>query len=72
MAGIFAWLILSGYLLYYVGNENARSVVSVLHWGIGIVSPICFGFHRLRFRRRHVSQIDRVQKHFERRPWPSN
>lgn len=68
MTGIFAWLILSGYLLYYVSNENARSIVSVVHWGIGLVSPICFGFHRLRFGKRCASQIDRVQKHIERRP----
>jgi len=54
MTGVFAWLILSGYLLYYVGNENARSVVSILHWGIGLATPICFAFHRLRVRKRQA------------------
>lgn len=68
MTGAFAWLILSGYLLYYAGNENTRSVVSILHWGIGLASPICFGFHRLSFRKRRAPQSDREQKHFERRP----
>ena len=67
MTGVIAWLILSGYLLYYVGNEDARSVVSILHWGIGLASPFCFGFHRLHFRKRRVPQLDGVPKHFERR-----
>jgi hypothetical protein len=64
---VFAWLILSGYLLYYLGSENARSWVSVLHWGIALVSPVCFRLHRVRFRKRRVSsQIDFVEKYRER------
>jgi hypothetical protein len=59
MTGVFAWLIVSGYLLYYVGDENARSVVSVLHWGIGLASPVAFGFHRFRFRKRGVGKMAR-------------
>jgi hypothetical protein len=55
LTGAFAWLIVSGYLLYYVGNENARSVVSGLHWGIGLASPICFGLHRFRSRDRRAN-----------------
>jgi len=47
MAGVLGFLILSGYLLYYVGNDNARSVVSVLHWVIGLASPVVFFWHRL-------------------------
>lgn len=54
LTGVFAWLIVSGYLLYYAGDESARSVVSVLHWGIGLASPICFGFHRRWLRKRHL------------------
>jgi len=68
MTLVFAWLILSGYLLYYVAIENARSVVSILHWGIGLVSPICFVFHRLRLGKRHESRVDRVRKHLKQRP----
>lgn len=67
MTGVFSWLILSGYLLYYVGNEDVRSVVSVLHWGIGLASPICLGFHRLRLQKRGVSQSDRVADHLDQR-----
>jgi len=67
MTGVFCWLILSGYLLYYTGNEDVRSIMSVLHWGIGLASPICLGFHRLRFQKRRLSQVDRVQDRLEQR-----
>lgn len=50
MAGVGAWLILSGYLLYYVGDDKARSVVSILHWGIGLAAPVFFLWHRTGFR----------------------
>jgi hypothetical protein len=67
MIGVFSWLILSGYLLYYIGTEDVRSVVSVLHWGIGLASPICLGFHRLRFQKRGMSLVDRVPNRFKQR-----
>ena len=60
MTGVFASLILSGYLLYYVGNDSARSVVSVLHWGIGVASPICFGVHRLGYRKHRAMPSSRL------------
>jgi hypothetical protein len=50
MAGVAAWLIVSGYLLYYVGDDKARSVVSLLHWGIGLAAPVFFFWHRIGFR----------------------
>jgi hypothetical protein len=49
MAGVAAWLILSGYLLYYVGDDKARSIVSLLHWGIGLAAPLFFFWHRISF-----------------------
>jgi hypothetical protein len=52
MAGSLAWLTLSGYLLYYVGEDTARSIVSILHWGIGLVVPIFFFSHRFGLRKR--------------------
>lgn len=57
MTGVFAWLIVSGYLLYYVGNENTRSAVSILHWVFGLASPICFGIHRLHIPRYLRSRV---------------
>jgi len=52
MAGIVALLTLTGYLLYYVGDDKVRSLVSVLHWAIGLVAPLFFAWHRIRFRRK--------------------
>ena len=46
-AGVFAFLIISGYLLYYVANDSARSIVSVLHWTVGLASPVVFFWHRI-------------------------
>lgn len=55
LTGVFAFLIVSGYLLYYVGDDGIRPVLSVLHWGMGLAGPIFFGVHRLR-RRGHRSR----------------
>jgi hypothetical protein len=41
-------LIVSGYLLYYVGNDTARSILSVSHWGTGLAFPLLYWAHRLR------------------------
>jgi hypothetical protein len=51
MTGVLVWLILSGYLLYYVGEEKSRSIVSILHWSIGLACPFFFLWHRIKFRR---------------------
>jgi hypothetical protein len=40
-------LILSGYLLYYVGSDAARAVASTLHWAIGLATPVLYFAHRL-------------------------
>jgi hypothetical protein len=46
VAGLLFWLMLTGYLLYYIAGENARSIVSVLHWGLGFVAPALLLWHR--------------------------
>jgi hypothetical protein len=45
---LLLWLTVSGYLLYYTGNEMVRSTASVLHWTIGLGCPIAFLWHRFR------------------------
>jgi len=50
LAGILGWLILSGYLLYYVGDEAAREWISRLHWIIGLSLPALYVTHRLAAR----------------------
>ena len=51
LAGVFLFLIVSGYLLYYLGDDRIRPVVSVLHWGIGLICPAFFFVHRLRLQK---------------------
>jgi hypothetical protein len=46
MFGLFAWLVLSGYLLYYLGNEELLATTAILHWSIGLACPVPFLFHR--------------------------
>lgn len=55
MVGLFLWLILSGYLLYYLGHERLRSFTSLLHWSLGLLLPFAFIFHRLVAGRRATS-----------------
>ena len=43
---IFAWLVLSGYLLYYLGGEQTLAATTVLHWLVGLLSPLPFLLHR--------------------------
>ena len=52
LVGILAWLTLSGYLLYYLGNEQARTATSLLHWSAALACPILFAAHRQAKRRR--------------------
>ena len=44
---IFSVLILSGYMLYYVGDETVRDWTSISHWVIGLGSPLIFIWHYL-------------------------
>lgn len=52
LTGTFIVLILSGYLLYYVGDDNVRPFISALHWVIGLACPCFFLWHRLARQRR--------------------
>ncbi len=52
LLGVLAWLIGSGYLLYYLGNEQLLTAVTLAHWCAGIVLPALFIIHRLTSRRR--------------------
>ncbi len=47
LTAIVAILILSGYLLYYVGSEALRDWTSLIHWAIGLTLPAIFIWHYL-------------------------
>jgi hypothetical protein len=50
--GLALFLILTGYLLYYAGDEQLRDVVSKLHWAAGLGTPLAFTLHRFARERR--------------------
>ena len=50
LTAIFVLLIVSGYLLYYVGDDRVRPLISALHWVIGLACLVLFARHRLRRR----------------------
>lgn len=56
LTSVFALLIVSGYLLYYVGDDRIRPVISALHWIIGLACPIFFVWHRFKWRARRSSR----------------
>jgi len=43
---LFAWLVGSGYLLYYLGNDELIEVTALLHWSAGLLAPLPFLIHR--------------------------
>ena len=42
---ILGWLAISGYLLYYAGNEEIRSFISISHWTIGLLVALALPLH---------------------------
>ncbi len=49
--GLACFLGLTGYLLYYAGDDGFRDIVSVSHWAVGIVTIAAFLWHRFRDER---------------------
>jgi hypothetical protein len=47
LTALVAVLILTGYLLYYAGGDVLRSWSSILHWGLGLATPLIFIWHYL-------------------------
>ncbi len=55
MFGLAALLIVTGYGLYYLGDEETRPWISVVHWLIGIAAAAGLALHvRLGKRRRRL------------------
>ena len=46
LGGLLA-LIVSGYLLYYIGAEQPRAITSIVHWAVGLALPLAYLVHRL-------------------------
>jgi hypothetical protein len=50
LVAVAGWLMLSAYLLYYLGDEDQRFLVSILHWSVGLSCPVPFLAHWWRAR----------------------
>ncbi|HEX4242455.1 MAG TPA: hypothetical protein VHZ53_13675 [Steroidobacteraceae bacterium] len=48
--GIVVIVVLTGYLLYYVGADRVRAGISIVHWGLGLALPAAYFAHRLLHR----------------------
>jgi hypothetical protein len=49
--GVLVILCVTGYLLYYVADDDARAAVSVIHWVLGCALPLVYLAHRLNRKR---------------------
>jgi hypothetical protein len=47
LIGALLLLILSGYFLYYVGDDRSRQIISKTHWILGLLLPLAYLIHRL-------------------------
>jgi hypothetical protein len=62
LLGIWLLLAVTGYLLYYAGDEDLRALISKLHWIVGLVLPLlliahlCERFMRRAWRRRQTTR----------------
>jgi len=61
LIGLNAFLIITGWMLYYVGNETTRTWISLLHWSTGLGLPL-FVYMHIRFAR-HYPEKRRPQYH---------
>jgi hypothetical protein len=66
--GLTVWLIVSGYMLYYVGIDEVMSVVGILHWSLGLAAPAFFLLHRFARERRRglITQIVTFDMSYDR------
>lgn len=44
--GLAVLLIVTGWLLYYAGDDDLRGVVAIVHWAVGLGAPLAFVLHR--------------------------
>jgi hypothetical protein len=59
---LFAFLILSGYGLYYVGDEHAREYTAYVHDILGLAAPLIIAWHVLAGRAANRRTEDRRQR----------
>ena len=62
LVGSLIWLTVSGFLLYYLTGDQARSATSLLHWSVGLAVPVLFAAHRWNSRQPGSDAHERRQK----------
>ncbi|MFC5742632.1 hypothetical protein [Dyella tabacisoli] len=60
---LLVWLIVTGFLLYYLGDERWRGITSVAHWAVGLSLPAIFVAHVILGRRRAPRQRPAFARH---------
>lgn len=56
-------LVISGYLLYYVGSKDARAWISIIHWVVGLALPLVFLWHYLKRRPQKIKPAKQPPHH---------
>jgi hypothetical protein len=49
LVGVAVLLVVTGYLLYYLGDERLRAATSLVHWIVGLGCPLAFAVHRIQW-----------------------
>jgi hypothetical protein len=63
LTALFGILVISGYMLYYVGDDGLRNWSSLFHWMVGIVAPAIFLWHYShRYSNRRTKSVKRHMK----------
>jgi hypothetical protein len=63
LLGLLGLLTLTGYLLYYMGDEDLRGWASIIHWAIGLSALPLFLWHRFVKKKASPRQNRRSAKH---------
>jgi cation transport ATPase len=56
MLVVVAVLALTGYGLYYAGDEQLRPWISAIHWGVGLCAAVALLAHRVLGKRRQATR----------------
>lgn len=61
LVAVLGLLTISGYLLYYSGEEGLRAVLSVIHWGVGLTLAGVLPLHVYFGHRTRAKQVSRSE-----------
>ncbi|MBW8785906.1 MAG: hypothetical protein JF593_14950 [Novosphingobium sp.] len=61
LSAMLALLVVSGYLLYYIGADDVRSATSIVHWAVGLALPLIFVWHAVKGLRSAARERSRLE-----------